>query len=90
MLLQGKSTVEVFQFQYGAIESIIQCAEYIVHPTDFNSSMVRLKVDVPFMSIVPSIFQFQYGAIERRLIFGPDSLKYSYFNSSMVRLKETI
>ena len=58
-----KSLAELFQFQYGAIESwgLIWQKIYFF---DFNSSMVRLKVLPVRRKIAFNLFQFQYGAIE--------------------------
>jgi len=59
----------------------------VTMPTDFNSSMVRLKVEAETLdSLVEYIFQFQYGAIKSQLGY-KGYIQLANFNSSMVRLK---
>ncbi len=52
-----------FQFQYGASEGG-ERINISVGFTDFNSSMVRVKVRPIFMLFSAVLFQFQYGASE--------------------------
>ena len=54
-----------FQFQYGAIEGSLKRSDLRTRQTDFNSSMVRLKVSWGSRCRTGiTWFQFQYGAIE--------------------------
>ena len=52
-----------FQFQYGAIKSIV-AKMMKKEVADFNSSMVRLKVTKNCKVFKVTRFQFQYGAIK--------------------------
>ena len=56
-----------FQFHYGTIKSGFTelC---IRHQTDFNSTMVRLKVARKATRYVHQIFQFHYGTIKRNTL----------------------
>ena len=54
--------------------------------SNFNSSMVRLKVTFAFKNVKTQVFQFLYGAI-KSIKFRCSSLGRLNFNSSMVRLK---
>ena len=57
--------VKSFQFQYGAIKSVIVVLKPSSIPC-FNSNMVRLKVIITVDGLImPPPFQFQYGAIKR-------------------------
>ena len=53
-----------FQFQYGAIKSVLELGNIYCH-IYFNSSMVRLKEDDELVRRSTLLFQFQYGAIKR-------------------------
>ena len=74
-----------FQFQYGAIESLIPES---VEKMDFISIPVWCdwKIALPWAIANIHAFQFQYGAIESCNENYHNAAK-SYFNSSMVRLK---
>jgi len=79
---------EKFQFQYGAIKGTSD-ERYFCPSTDFNSSMVRLKVaGILNGELELWLFQFQYGAIKGQPSFTAQNSAID-FNSSMVRLKDS-
>ena len=54
--------------------------------SDFNSTMVRLKVEAGMNPYLQDVFQFHYGTIKSRMN-SRLSKQIRYFNSTMVRLK---
>ena len=83
----GYSTLFSFQFLYGAIKSG-QAGRRKNNVSNFNSSMVRLKVACRLGGGLESTsFQFLYGAIKSGRVDGI-VIATTDFNSSMVRLKE--
>ena len=55
-----------FQFHYGTIKSI-RGIYVLAYVSDFNSTMVRLKVMSYLGYGQPNLFQFHYGTIKRYL-----------------------
>ncbi len=81
-------TTDMFQFQSGAIKSMMSTVSGMHPANSFNSSLVRLKdLSRADLACADLTFQFQSGAIKRA---GPACRAgelYASFNSSLVRLK---